>query len=352
MNEKVVIAFMCICGVSGFISMVGSSLIIYIQLSNAKEKLRKLQNRFLLSMSIIDIFYSIAFALSVVPIPRGECSFGFGNMWTCTVQGFFIQFGLSVSGYVAMLSLSCFLSIVRNISNEMISQKFELYMHAFAILPMLGVAIGGAAKKLFFSYSGHCWIERRECKEDCAGVGGGLKAYGEGEWVVIATMVWVLVTTTIIFICMVAVVREIKNRPQRKKGYHSPSQTQNDVDVVANDATKQVLLYIFAYTVTYIWSFIDVVSGTEGNDFMYIMSAIFLPLQGFWNFLVYIRPRYLAIHREREELSFISVLKVVIFGDKDENDPQQPRPMRQRLSITAKVNLQNQPKFSLVETNC
>jgi len=41
----------------------------------------------------------------------------------------------------------------------MIAQKFEPFMHAYAVLPALVCASIGASKSYFFSQRKYCWIE-------------------------------------------------------------------------------------------------------------------------------------------------------------------------------------------------
>jgi len=66
---------------------------------------------------------------------------------------------------------------------------------------------------------------------------------------------------------------------------------------------------------------------------LYILTGVFLPLQGFWNFLVYIRPRFIGFRRERHGLSAYSTLKAVIFtATNDETSIRSPR-MQRRLTF-------------------
>lgn len=42
-----------------------------------------------------------------------------------------------------------------------------------------------------------------------------------------------------------------------------------------------------------------------------------MPLQGLPNFLIYVRPRYIALHRERPELSPLQRLRQVLWPEKE-----------------------------------
>ena len=80
---------------TGFLSVLGSGWLI-IEIVTTRSKLHTVYNRLLLSMSIIDVFVSIAYMFSTIPSPKSsyEVIWAFGNIQTCTAQGFFIQLGI------------------------------------------------------------------------------------------------------------------------------------------------------------------------------------------------------------------------------------------------------------------
>ena len=80
---------------TGFLSILGSGWLI-IEIVTTKSKLRTVYNRLLLAMSIVDVFVSIAYMFSTIPSPRFsfEVVWAFGNIQTCTTQGFFVQLGI------------------------------------------------------------------------------------------------------------------------------------------------------------------------------------------------------------------------------------------------------------------
>jgi hypothetical protein len=69
-------------------------------------------------------------------------------------------------------------------------------------------------------------------------------------------------------------------------------------------AATQCFLYVFAYFLTWIWLFlaalIDIVidpAGYLSGDYYWVVvgNHFFLPLQGLWNLLIYLRPTYLRL---------------------------------------------------------
>ena len=91
--------------ITGFASMLFSSLVVYYVVCN-KKKRHYTYHRLLASISICDLSSSFWLALSTWPIPRDSGLFwAVGNDRTCNVQGFFTQFGISSSFYNASISI-------------------------------------------------------------------------------------------------------------------------------------------------------------------------------------------------------------------------------------------------------
>jgi len=92
-----------------------------------------------------------------------------------------------------------------------------------------------------------------------------------------------------------------KNRKRKKKkGAHEETFTQ-------------ALLYVSAYFSCYI--FVIVAQFMENVGFpLMLLKAIFYPSQGFWNFLIYVRPRFIEIREKKKDETFWWVLKAVITG--------------------------------------
>jgi len=325
--------FLYLNAISGSLSAIGSSTIVFIILRGGRSKLCRLHNRLLLGISAIDVLYSIALGLSFIPSPHlDDCSYGKGNELTCTAQGFFLILGMAVPGYSAMLSIYYMATIVYSKTEDMLTRKFEPFMHAFAILPPLICAAIGAQKKYFFSQIGQCWIED-PClsSKECDGWDG----FGKGGWLVIAVVTWGFINTSTTLLCMITIYRTINTRAKAMKRYTAVATAPpSRMEISAKESAKQGLLYMSAFIFTYMWPLVSIsVQSIPGSSFLkkttYIFAAIFLPLQGFWNVLVYIRPRFVTIQRENEGLSFISIMKRIIYS----REAPKRRSQRNRRSI-------------------
>ena len=84
-----------------------------------------------------------------------------------------------------------------------------------------------------------------------------------------------------------------QQRQRRQTSVESP------MDRHAQQVTTQCLLYACNFVVANIWQIFQTIcwSGDHCNPFDYypllLLNTIFYPLQGFFNFLIFVRPRYL-----------------------------------------------------------
>mgnify|MGYP000313952378 CR=1 FL=1 len=143
--------------VTGFISILFSGLVI-LTVCLDKEKRNKTYHRLLLGISCVDISSSFWLGLSTWPIPRETGIKGSrGNTLSCTVQGFFTQFGVASSFYNASLSVF-YLLVIRYGWKEKRIRQVEPFLHAIPILWGLGTSIAGTCLTIFNSANLWCWI--------------------------------------------------------------------------------------------------------------------------------------------------------------------------------------------------
>lgn len=92
------------------LSIIGSSIVIYEVLTMRKSKLRT-RHFILFNMSCVDVLNSFALFCTIWPIPKPD---GFGNVATCNVQGFFVQFGTAIILWNGVLAATFLLKIRHN----------------------------------------------------------------------------------------------------------------------------------------------------------------------------------------------------------------------------------------------
>lgn len=121
---------------------------------------------------------------------------------------------------------------------------------------------------------------------------------------VFLTFLWLIVAMTTIF-C------KVRGVEKKSRQYSRSSSSGNSREVA-----MQALFYCVAYSIPWIWAPIQ--AGIDTADLIFthpnaddavialsIVNAVLFPLQGFFNFLVYLRPRYTQI------MSWLSNLRVV-----------------------------------------
>jgi len=76
----------------------------------------------------------------------------------------------------------------------------------------------------------------------------------------------------------------------------------------------QAYFYFGAFLVSWVWSTLlrlgQLITG-KSNFFLLLMSSFMVPLQGFLNYFVYMRPRYLQYKKKHPNFSFFAICKRV-----------------------------------------
>ncbi|KAL3776736.1 hypothetical protein HJC23_005397 [Cyclotella cryptica] len=224
--------------VAAFLSMVGSLFIIYDTL-RTRQKRNKLRSQLLSTLSFFDILGSGAYALTTLPTPESDHLFGAqGNEQSCTAQGFFIQVG----------TIACFLNV------------------SLALYYLLTIKYG--------------WTEERMKKKYVA---GSLFAPP-----IVIGLVFAFVATGI----MGTLCYHVYNNEKRTSRY------TNSGSRLSIMVFKQSCWFVIAFYITwvpYLTLQYMLSSGKGYDNYGLILSAATLvPLQGFWNNIVYIRTRYLG----------------------------------------------------------
>ena len=284
-----------------------------------------MQNRLLLPMCIFDIFQSLAMGSSTLPIPRDSpCTYGaIGNATTCTIQGFFFTTGLVVPSYNAMLCIY-YLSVIRwEMSDEEIG-KYETYMHIGAILPSITVAIVAASFSLFNNYSTMCAIVPSDnyLPSSAEHNSSDLTVFYVLYMIMFTIFIFVIITISFSMISLYLAVRE---RERKMKSYSfnprcgvSPrtKRKRSTLRDLTNDTRKQAFLYVGGLLITAMFPIIalimDKIFILHLPFALRVLQQIFLPSQGIWNFIAFIRPRFNIVCKDHPEKGFFQRLKITI----------------------------------------
>jgi hypothetical protein len=308
--------------IPALLSMIGSSYIIYTVASDAKKR-KKIYHRIMFSLSCCDFVTSIIFFLGTWMIPRGTVGqFGpvygaSGNHGTCVASGFLTQFVVSSPLYNATLSLY-YLLMVRYNWKERDLVKIEPIIHGIPICFGLGTAIAAAALNVYGSVDWLCWINPNPPQSNT-------KIY---QWSFLFGPLFfcvIFVTTA-----MILLYRAMRKRERVVEKYafessmninasfaaasnprRSTALTKNKTKGKTKCSTEiavQGILYVGGFYIC--WFFptlqriIELTQETRKNYYpLQFLDSFLLPLQGLFNALVYLRPKFQAYRKKHPEVS-------------------------------------------------
>ncbi len=102
-----------------------------------------MNNQMLAVLSTFDLFGSMAYALTSLPIPEDEYIHGAkGNDKTCTAQGFFIQLN-STAGYINLSLAVYYLMVIKFGWSQERLQKYMVWFYLCPIVTGLAFAFAG-----------------------------------------------------------------------------------------------------------------------------------------------------------------------------------------------------------------
>jgi len=143
--------------VTGGLSVLGSAFIIY-DVASDRKKWSSTYHRLLFGMGILDFVSSFATSLSTVPMPQESGEYSYGNVATCTLQGFFVHFNIASPLYNLMLSIYFLLSVSFNWKKADIKAKAELWLHGIPFTWAFVTALVIVVQDGFNDSSLWCWI--------------------------------------------------------------------------------------------------------------------------------------------------------------------------------------------------
>jgi hypothetical protein len=312
---------------SGILSILGSTTIIFMILRGRKN-ISSTHNRLLLCMSGVDILNSSALAVSASAHNNGAQ----GNQATCTAQGFFITLGFAVPLYNAMICLY-YMAIIRfKLKEDVISTRYEPWMHAVALMSPLTFAIAAASFGDFrpTGAASYCWIPNKSAE-----------TYSESQssiasWLRLSATVLSFLTFIVIVGSMTLIYLTVRNQAKKMQRYQFDQRGGEYSTLIASRETaRQAFLYVAAYLITMLWPSIVLMVGNAGAGVVpfgiVLMLSLFFPLQGFWNFIIYLRPRFIKVGNQNSDKGFFWVLRATVMTI-DFNRPAHPPPSAERSS--------------------
>ncbi len=355
------------------LASVLGSLMIISSVTRSKKNRHMVQQRIVLSMSIIDVIVSTTWFFSPFFVPKWSTDmyWTMGNQASCSAQGFIVQFSISSVVYNSALSLYYLLVIQFGWSEDRI-RRLEPFIHIISISWGLSTATVALFLKLYNPANWDCWIApfppdctqsfRWESQSDVrlnktCDRGDNASIY---QWAFFFAPLW----TAILFVTgiMISVYRDVRSKElemirsrevkinlmlmkERQQSYGSGPESVGamddevsstdrsgnlDVDSTVNsdmcmrytrEVFQQSVLYVGAFyctwffpTLTRIVQLFQTSSNGEGNisPIIILLSGIFIPIQGLLNAAVYFRPR-LKVYRQTDPgITSWSLLKKMV----------------------------------------
>jgi len=314
---------------TGTLSLLGSSAVICMIISDRAEKLAKPNHRLMLMLSAFDVLQSTAVAMSTWPFPRTDDIYGsMGNIATCKVQYFFATLGLAVPMYNASLCLLYLLTIKYRLHPRHFATKIEPFLHIASVLYPLTLASVPVAMNDVIAprYDTICSINQ----------------YSPVAWPFVVVP---LLSLLVCLYSMVAICCYVKAQSDKMKKYsHGRSQIQRR-ESEKRATIRQAIYYTGAFVITFLFP----AARKFFPDFYLfaILKNVFYPLQGFWNFLLYIRPSVIKMKETEQDKCVCCIIWRVVFypQEKKENVKQKRRSTRKKIPTQAdiiKANLDNE----------
>lgn len=147
--------------ISGFLSILGSGMILYSIVSDWKRKKREVKYRFLLGLSVSDIFTSLVFVFWPLPIPSGSPNVwgARGNQQSCDMQGFFLQISIIGILYNGALSHWFYYSICHGMKDgQYIEKGWDRRIHSFILIFSIVPAVGIIFAEQYNPMPLGCWL--------------------------------------------------------------------------------------------------------------------------------------------------------------------------------------------------
>jgi len=328
-----------IAHVTGALSMFGSAWIL-TEILLDRKKIRMTYHRILFGLSFFDFFSSFGFFLGNWvrskdaddwTISGGFEQYGRGTITTCNITGFLIYLGsITIPLYSASLTMYYNLIVCRQWSEERIKKRFEIYVHM--LIPPIGIiiAIYPLMTELYNGWYFYCFVCFTEAR-------GNQSA---SDILQVLYLITVISSSTVMAYSMLSIICKVTRTFRLSTSYDFPLQRRDkncccsnlkifnrNYDTIdnlwqnnntlssmrirklqsrGNKVILMALLYLIPFFVTWVfpvflflciqiewrYNIIIIPKKWTQTHIIQIYVAIFLPLQGFFNWFVFMYRRY------------------------------------------------------------
>ena len=300
--------------VTAMMSILGSSFIMYEVLKNPKKRGMAYHLQ-MLALSIADVLFSTARFIEDWPAPDSG--------W-CTARGFLLLFAFAPE---AMLNAGVCLYYLFFVYFAWSEEKILRHQRVFIIFPIIWGLISAILPLAQGMINpsrgdGKCMLKKTPagCKgSECTPDEYYYYLY---RFVLIDIPVWV--SFGVAFISMCCVYYKV-SKDEREQGGQAPAgwlwfaQDEEGQDTSRTIRSRRIARQSFWYLLNFFLTYVGhtaarIVVAFDGSVpyGQRVFVAIFLPWQGFWNAIIYIRPRYM---RNREKYPDMSIWQAIMTED-------------------------------------
>eukprot|EP00980_Cylindrotheca_fusiformis_P004730 scaffold1007_cov142-Cylindrotheca_fusiformis.AAC.1 len=333
---------------AGLLSAIGSSLILFdiFVVSRKRNRNRKLTmlHQLLCGMSFFDFFSSIANMFSTLPLPdyryfestssrMPTAIYGAkGNSATCTAQGFFLQLGYTSAFYNLLLTVYYVLVIKKGMRETQL-QSLKYWFHVPTLLAGFGLAFAGIP--YYTNIFMFCHIPPSVEVSSWWTAGGASESvsYTDAASNGLLT-VFLIVPISIVFIVggvnMIVIYLHVRKQDRTANRWRmghrlaqnfaddprsgQPSSSWSKLsrrntmprevapsNRLSNEVWWQAVFYMGSFLMAwpiYFYGTLNTLDEWEIFSFWIACCAMY-PLQGFWNAIVFFRPRLFDYFRKK-----------------------------------------------------
>ena len=328
-DPRIRTACIYIPSITGSLSVIGSGSILYSIWANRSAKLKDPQHRILGMMSIFDMLFSMNAMVKFLTYPSGLGVRTFGNDATCSLQGFFIQFGFAAASYNMVLSIYYYLIINRGMKKEEFAKVWEKVLNGIVIICHLSFAITSVSIGLINPTDAYCHIAPGPygCDEDPNVPCPFEKTYKYFGFAF--SLGWILLAIVVIIVTNLLICLFVRRQEKVMEKYRTRSVAAEQLSDMekktsyARSVFVQSMFYVGAFLLSWLSQLFNVVNLTTGvyKPWMAVLVATFNPLQGFFNAFIYARPRYLRLKNKNKHMGFKQLVKLVFIPSNDDSGP-------------------------------
>jgi hypothetical protein len=321
--------------ISGLSSCVGSLLIILIIWRDGHDKLKFVYHRILFAVSTIDCISSLAFAFGFLAVPKDIFWGSMGTTTSCEVTGYLTFLLGSQLLYNFGLAIYFLMVIYYGKSQHFIASHIEPFIHTLSISVPTGFATWAlfthSFNPLLFE-GGWCYVypfpagcadlDRDKCTR-------GLMALTIR---LIAGIFLGAIPLAGILICMIMILYRVR----KTFSASLPNRLHERPDEKIKQTAIQSILYVMATLIPFILVFItqNITNNDRNVRFVLgILVKLLIPVQGVFNFFIYIRPRLVSMRESGRDSSSIKMMVWhIVFGGGNRGSPDEERDFAPELS--------------------